>query len=54
MEIFQGLSAIELNVNKHNPTVDIYEHYGFTRIDANLIDIGSGFFIDDYVYRLEF
>jgi len=48
-----GLSAIELNVNKNNPTTHIYDHWGFRRISANLIDIGEGFFIDDFVYRLD-
>ena len=50
----EGLSAIELNVNKYNPTVAVYEKLGFVRIRSEKNDIGSGFFMDDYVYRLTF
>ncbi len=46
------LDAIELNVNKHNPTIAVYEKLGFERIRAECNDIGGGFFMDDYVYRL--
>lgn len=50
-----GLCAIELNVNKENfETIKIYEHMGFERIRAEKNDIGSGYFMDDYVYRLDF
>ena len=48
-----GLTAIELNVNRFNPTVAVYEHWGFIRMGEEKIDIGSGFVMDDYVYRLE-
>ncbi len=47
-----GLHAIELNVNKHNPSIAVYEHLGFVRVRAECNDIGGGFFMDDYVYRL--
>lgn len=49
-----GLNAIELNVNKMNASVAIYERFGFKRIRSECNDIGHGFFMDDYVYRLEF
>lgn len=48
-----GLSAVELNVNKGNESKYIYEKLGFQRIRAEKNDIGGGFFMDDYVYRLE-
>jgi len=48
-----GLSAIELNVNKYNKTTEIYEKLGFVRIRDEKNDIGSGFYMDDYVYRLD-
>ena len=48
----EGLSAIELNVNRFNGSVDIYEKLGFTRIRSEKIDIGSGYYMDDYVYSL--
>ena len=47
-----GLYAIELNVNKYNKSKFIYEKLGFTRQRAERIDIGNGYFMDDYVYRL--
>ena len=50
----EGLSAIELNVNKYNESVLVYEKLGFIRIRSEKIDIGKGFYMDDYVYRLEF
>lgn len=48
----EGLTAIELNVNKYNPSVDVYEALGFQRLRSEKIDIGSGYFMDDYVYGL--
>ena len=49
-----GLSCIELNVNRNNNTITAYEKLGFKRIRSEKIDIGSGYFMDDHVYRLEF
>lgn len=48
-----GLSAIELNVNRFNPTTAIYEHFGFIKIKEEKADIGEGFIMDDYVYSLD-
>ena len=48
-----GLNAIELNVNKNNISKYIYEHLGFRLIRDEKNDIGHGYFMDDYVYRLE-
>ena len=48
-----GKSAIELNVNKYNDhSIFVYEKLGFVRIRAEKNDIGSGFYMDDFVYRL--
>ena len=49
----QGRSAIELNVNRFNPTTAIYDHFGFRIIRAEQVQIGHGYIMDDYVYRLE-
>ena len=49
-----GMNAVELNVNKYNITTAIYEKLGFVRIRSEKNDIGSGYHMDDYVYRLEF
>ncbi len=49
-----SLPAIELNVNKHNDaSIAVYEKLGFTRLREEKIDIGGGFFMDDYVYRFD-
>ncbi len=49
-----GFSAIELNVNKNNSAVYAYEKLGFVRVGSEKNDIGSGYYMDDYVYRLTF
>jgi len=43
------LRAIYLTVNKYNPSVKIYESLGFKTIDSVKTDIGSGFYMDDYI-----
>ena len=48
-----GKAAVTLNVNKENPTTQIYERLGFVRWRAEKNDIGSGYYMDDYVYRYE-
>lgn len=47
------LCAIELNVNKENPTIAIYEKLGLTRIRAEVNDVGNGYVMDDYVYGMQ-
>ena len=44
-----GAAAIELNVNKRNPAKDFYARNGFTIAHDVVIDIGSGFVMDDHV-----
>lgn len=45
-----GLTAIFLNVNRHNSDViRIYEHLGFYRIREEKNDIGNGFYMDDFI-----
>lgn len=47
------LGAIELTVNKYNDaSIAFYEKIGFERIDAVVSDIGGGYVMDDFVYRL--
>lgn len=48
----EELKAIELNVNKNNDAVQVYEKLGFQVIRTEKNDIGNGFYMDDYVYRL--
>lgn len=49
-----GFNRIELNVNRHNDTRFIYEKLGFTVAWEEKNDIGNGFYMDDYVYAIEF
>lgn len=44
-----GDTAVELNVNKHNPAKDFYLRHGFTVERAEVLDIGQGFVMDDHV-----
>ena len=48
-----GLCSIELNVNRFNSTIEIYEKLGFVKIREEKNPIGNGFYMDDYVYSLE-
>jgi diamine N-acetyltransferase len=43
--------AILLNVNKYNPAQFFYTKLGFTTIDEEVIAIGKGFVMDDYVMQ---
>lgn len=41
--------ALSLNVNRFNSALSFYEKIGFKIIDEVNIDIGNGFFMEDYV-----
>ncbi|MBQ6488120.1 MAG: GNAT family N-acetyltransferase [Solobacterium sp.] len=49
----EGLKAIELNVNRFNMAVQVYERLGFHVIRTEKKDIGHGYYMDDYVFRLD-
>lgn len=44
-----GASALQLNVNRNNIAKGFYEKLGFTVIREEDIDIGGGYFMNDYV-----
>ena len=45
-----GAQSLVLNVNKHNErAIAAYRKHGFTVRESAVIDIGSGFVMDDYV-----
>ena len=46
--------AVFLNVNKYNKARFFYEKLGFTIIKDEVIDIGNGYVMDDYVMELSF
>ncbi|RYD72508.1 MULTISPECIES: GNAT family N-acetyltransferase [Pedobacter] len=49
-----GGAALQLNVNKHNKAKDFYLKGGFTIKESVKIDIGGGYFMDDYVMEYRF
>lgn len=44
-----GKGSLELNVNRKNSAVGFYQKLGFEIIRTEDIDIGNGFFMNDYV-----
>jgi ribosomal protein S18 acetylase RimI-like enzyme len=46
-------SAIFLNVNKYNNAIHFYTKLGFTKIKGEVIDIGNGYVMDDYVMEVD-
>lgn len=52
-EAFPAAVAMELNVNRNNPALGFYRHMGM-RIDRQGdFDIGNGFYMNDYIMRLD-
>jgi len=49
-----GGNALQLNVNKHNKAKDFYLKGGFTIKESVKLDIGDGYFMDDYVMEYKF
>lgn len=45
----EGATMLELNVNRHNPALQFYTKHGFTVSREEDIDIGEGYFMNDYV-----
>jgi ribosomal protein S18 acetylase RimI-like enzyme len=48
----EGGCTLTLNVNKYNPAVGFYRNLGFYKIKEELLDIGEGHFMDDFVLQL--
>lgn len=45
-------SALHLNVNRFNSAVDFYKYVGFKITKEENIDIGKGYYMEDYVMEL--
>lgn len=45
-------NAIFLNVNKYNKAIHFYTKLGFTKVKDEVIDIGNGYVMDDYVMEV--
>lgn len=46
-----GSIAVELNVNKYNPARAFYARHGYLQVGEEVIDIGGGYVMDDFVLR---
>ena len=46
--------AIFLNVNKYNKAIHFYTKLGFSKVKEEVIDIGNGYVMDDYVMEKMF
>lgn len=46
-----GATILELNVNKYNKARFFYEKQGFTIYEEKDIDIGNGYWMNDYIMR---
>jgi GNAT superfamily N-acetyltransferase len=47
-----GGTELQLNVNRFNTAKRFYENMGFAILKEELLDIGNGYFMDDYVMIL--
>lgn len=47
-----GASLLELNVNRYNIAIHFYKKMGFSISKEEDIDIGNGYFMNDYVMEL--
>jgi ribosomal protein S18 acetylase RimI-like enzyme len=50
----KGATRLQLNVNRHNNAKMFYEKLGFAVIREEDIDIGNGYFMNDYVMEKKF
>lgn len=48
-----GARSLQLNVNHYNKAIHFYEKQGFKIIRNEDIDIGNGYFMNDYVMELD-
>ena len=48
----QEACCLTLNVNKHNPALEFYQHLGFRIRESVIIEIGNGYVMDDYILEL--
>ena len=47
-----GGTELQLNVNRFNRAKGFYENMGFSILKEELLDIGNGYFMDDYVMHI--
>jgi|SRR5690606_5446413 len=49
-----GGKTLSLNVNRYNTALTFYKKLGFTVVKTVDIDIGNGYFMNDYVMEINF
>jgi GNAT superfamily N-acetyltransferase len=47
-----GGRTLQLNVNRHNKAKGFYQNMGFSIVKEELLDIGGGHYMDDYVMEM--
>ncbi len=47
------LNSLELYVNRTNPAVEFYKSIGFEIVEEVDLDIGNGFFMNDYLMKIK-
>lgn len=52
-DLYPNGATITLNVNRNNPTLDFYKKMGWEIIEKGDFDLGSGFFANDYIMKIE-
>lgn len=45
--------ALELNMNRHNKALDFYRKMGMYICSEGDFDIGNGYFMNDYIFRID-
>ncbi len=48
----EGATELQLNVNRFNTAKGFYEKMGFAVLKEELLDIGNGYYMDDYIMKL--
>lgn len=48
----EGARKLRLNVNRHNKALQFYERMGFVVTGQEDIDIGHGYFMNDYIMEI--
>ncbi len=48
----EGATTLKLNVNRHNKAREFYERLGFKVTGEEDIDIGGGYFMNDYIMEI--
>jgi GNAT superfamily N-acetyltransferase len=48
----EGATGLRLNVNRYNKARQFYERVGFSVIGEEDVDIGNGYFMNDYIMEI--